>query len=78
MSPPSHTHTPQKRATQALEDVYAIEYMLDNLTVLKRRVLALVGDTIVHRRLIADHFRHANALDRHDTSDGREYPEWMP
>lgn len=63
--------------TQAIQDVYAVEYMLDNVQAMKRRVLEMVGDTPEHRKIVDNHIVHANTLDETDTSDGRCYPDWL-
>lgn len=64
-------------ATEALKDVYAVEYMLDNYQAMKRRVLELIGDTPEHRQLVDHNLVHANFLDELDTSEGRRYPDWL-
>lgn len=63
--------------TQAISDVYAIEYMKDNVDVMCKRVLDLIGDTLEHRAIVDDHIAYANTLDPFDNSDGRKYPHWM-
>ena len=63
--------------TQAIQDVYAIEYMKDNVQVMRRRVLDLIGHTEWHKKLVRKHIAHANTLDPFDTTDGRRYPKWM-
>lgn len=63
--------------TQAINDVYAIEYMLDNVEVMRARVSDLIGDTEKHRKIVNEHIAHANTLDPYDTSEGRKYPDWM-
>jgi hypothetical protein len=63
--------------TQAIQDVYAIEYMKDNVAEMKRRVLDLIGDTPEHRAIVAEHIAYANTLDPLDVSEGRCYPTWM-
>jgi hypothetical protein len=63
--------------TQAIQDVYAVEYMLDNVQAMKRRVLDLIGDTPEHRAIVDDRIAYANTLDANDTSEGRLYPNWL-
>jgi len=63
--------------TQAIQDVYAVEYMLDNVEAMKRRVLDMVGDTEEHRKIVDDHIAYANTLDEDDTSEGRCFPHWL-
>lgn len=64
--------------TEAIKDVYAIEYMRDNYQFLRQRILNLVGDTPEHREIVSNNIAYANTLDPSDTSDGRMYPNWMP
>lgn len=64
-------------ATEALQDTYAVEYMMDNVEAMKRRVLDLVGDTEEHRSIVDRQIVHANFLDELDTKDGRRYPSWL-
>jgi hypothetical protein len=63
--------------TEAIQDVYAVEYMLDNVLAMKRRVLEIVGDTSEHRKIVDEHIAYANTLDKTDISDGRCFPEWL-
>ena len=63
--------------TQALKDMYCIEYMKDNYDFLCQRILNIVGDTKEHRDIISYNFAYANTLDPNDRSEGRKYPEWM-
>lgn len=63
--------------TQAIRDVYAVEYMFDNVEAMKRRVLDMIGDTEEHRKIVDDHIVHANTLDPNDTTEGRCFPDWL-
>lgn len=63
--------------TEALQDMFAIEYMKDNYEAMIKRVLNLVGDTKEHRTIIDHNFAYANTLDENDTSDGRCFPNWL-
>jgi phospholipid N-methyltransferase len=63
--------------TQAIEDVYAVEYMKDNVEAMKHRVLEMIGDTAIHRQIVDDHIAYANTLDENDTSEGRKFPRWL-
>ena len=63
--------------TEAIKDIYAIEYMKDNYQFLCSRILNIVGDTPEHRDIIRHNFAHANTLDANDTSEGRSFPEWL-
>lgn len=63
--------------TQALQDTYAVEYMRDNVEVMKRRMLELCGDTLLHRAIVTHNVAYANFLKSGDTTDGRKYPYWL-
>lgn len=63
--------------TEALKDIYAIEYMKDNWEFLCTRMLRLAGDTPEHREIISRNIAYANTLDANDTSEGRSFPEWL-
>jgi hypothetical protein len=63
--------------TQAIEDVYAVEYMLDNVVAMKQRILSIIGDTAEHRKIVDEHIAYANTLDETDSSEGREFPRWL-
>lgn len=63
--------------TQALQDTYAVEYMQDNVEVMKRRMLELCGDTLLHRAIVNHNVAYANSLKSDDTTDGRKYPYWL-
>lgn len=63
--------------TEAILDVFAIDYMQDNVNVMKERVLALIGDTPQHREIVNDHIVYANTLDANDRSEGRRFPAWL-
>lgn len=64
--------------TEAIKDIFAIEYMKDNYDFLCNRVLNIIGDTPEHRKIVMNNFAFANTIDQTDTSEGRKYPEWMP
>lgn len=63
--------------TQALQDTYAVEYMKDNVNVMRGRVLDLCGRTPEHEAIVDEHIVHVNFLDELDTTDGRCYPKWL-
>lgn len=63
--------------TEALQDTFAVEYMKDNIEVMKRRILELCGDTLLHRSIINKNIAYANFIDESDTSDGRQYPWFL-
>lgn len=63
--------------TEALQDVFAVEYMKDNLEAMRKRVLDLCGRTTEHEAIVNEQIVHANFLDELDTEDGRRYPKWL-
>lgn len=63
--------------TEALQDTFAVEYMKDNLEVMRKRVLELCGRTPEHESIVNEQIVHANFLDESDKSDGRHYPRWL-
>lgn len=63
--------------TEALQDTFAVEYMKDNLEVMRKRVLELCGRTPEHESIVNEQIVHANFLDQFDTVDGRKYPGWL-
>lgn len=62
---------------EAISDVYAVEYMQDNVEIAKCRVLELIGYSPEHERIVKEHIVCANFLDPLDTSEGRWYPKWL-
>jgi len=63
--------------TQALQDVFAVELLADNVKAMKKRVLELCRDTEEHRKIFDINIAHANFLDPNDTDEGRKYPDWL-
>lgn len=63
--------------TQAIQDVYAVELMRDNVDTMKRRIFGLIGRTPEHLEIVYDHIAYANTLKPNDASSGRCYPEWL-
>jgi hypothetical protein len=63
--------------TEAIQDVYAVEYMKDNHQAMIKRVLELVGDNEIHQTIVNNNIVHANFIDESDTEDGRCYPKWL-
>ena len=63
--------------TEALQDTFSVEYMKDNVEVMKKRMLELCGDTLLHQDIINKNVAYANFIDEDDVSDGRKFPDWL-